>query len=74
MPSAKITPRTNTQRENISDLGRFRSVSDAWVRLETNKTQYELMIFDAQKLKVNGSVDCKKRHNEFENIYLISHH
>lgn len=32
------------------------------------------MIFDAQKLKVNGSVDFKKRHNEFENIYLISHH
>ena len=29
------------------------------------------MIFDAQKLKVNGSVDFKKRHNEFENIYLI---
>ena len=39
MPSAKLTPRTNTQRENISDLGRFRSVSDAWVRLEKNKTQ-----------------------------------
>lgn len=32
------------------------------------------MIFDAQKLKVNGSVDFKKRLNEFENIYLISHH